>query len=146
MMNHGPMSTTGMGASGALIRVAAALLLVLLTFNPSGHSYYHWLAHDFPHVSALQVVGGLALTIGWVIYITATRRSLGIFGVSLLMALFAALLWLAVQNGWLHLAGGSALAWVIVLVTGFILGIGMCWSFVRRSMSGQTDVDEVSRH
>ena len=146
MMNHGPMSKTSMGASGALIRVAAALLLVLLTFNPSGHSYYHWLAHDFPHVSALQVVGGLALTIGWVIYITATRRSLGIFGVSLLMALFAALLWLAVQNSWLHLAGGSALAWVIVLVTGFILGIGMCWSFVRRSMSGQADVDEVSRH
>ena len=135
-----------MGAGGALGRIAAALTLVLLTFNPSGHSYYHWLAQDFPHVSALQVVGGLALAIGWVIYVTATRRSLGIFGVTLLMALFAALLWLAVQYGWLHLAGGKALAWVIVVVTGLILGIGMCWSFVRRRLSGQADVDEVSRH
>ena len=146
MVNHACMSTTSMGASGAFIRIAAALILVLLTFNPSGHSYYHWLAHDFPHVNALQVVGGLALTIGWVIYITATRRSLGIFGVSLLIALFAALLWLTVQYGWLHLSGGSALAWVIVVVTGLILGIGMCWSFVRRTLSGQADVDEVSRH
>lgn len=135
-----------MGASGALARIAAALVLVLLTFNPSGYSYYHWIARDFPHLSALQLVGGLALTIGWVIYVTATRRSLGVFGVTLIMALFAALLWLAVQNGWLHLAGGQALAWVIAVCTGLILGIGMCWSFVRRTLSGQSDVDEVSRH
>jgi len=135
-----------MGASGALTRIAAALALVLLTFNPSGYSYYHWVAHVFPHISALQVVGGLVLAIGWVVYVTATRRSLGMFGVTLLLALFAALLWLAVQNGWLHLSGSRALAWVIVLCTGLILGVGMCWSFVRRTLSGQTDVDEVSSH
>jgi hypothetical protein len=140
------MSTTNMGARGALTRIAAALALVLLTFNPSGYSYYHWVAHVFPHVSALQVVGGVLLAIGWVVYVTATRRSLGIFGVTLLLALFVALLWLAVQNGWLHLSGGQALAWVIVLCTGLILGVGMCWSFVRRRLSGQTDVDEVSSH
>jgi hypothetical protein len=144
MVKHALMSTTNMGAGGALARIAAALVLVLLTFNPSGSSYYHWVAHDFPHVSALQAVGGLALIIGWVIYVTATRRSLGLFGVTLLLALFAALIWLAVQNGWLHLSGGKAAAWVVVLATGLILGIGMCWSFVRRRLSGQTDVDEVS--
>jgi Na+/melibiose symporter-like transporter len=146
MVKHAPMSTTTtMSASGVLARIAAALALVLLTFNPSGHSYYHWVAHAFPHLSALQVVAGIALAIGWVIYVTATRRSLGMFGVTLLMALFAALIWLAVQNGWLHLSGGTA-AWIVVLVTGLILGIGMCWSFVRRSLSGQADVDEVSSH
>lgn len=135
-----------MGARGALTRIIAALALVLLTFNPSGYSYYHWVARLFPHVSALQVVGGLMLAIGWVVYVTATRRSLGMLGVALLMALFAALLWLAVQNGWLHLSGSQALAWVIVVCAGLILGVGMCWSFVRRTLSGQTDVDEVSSH
>ena len=147
MVNHVPMTTTTtMGVGGVFARIAAALLLVLLTFNPSGYSYYHWVAHVFPHISALQVVGGLALVIGWVIYVTATRRSLGLFGVTLLMALFAALIWLAVQNGWLHLDGGKAAAWILVVATGLILGIGMCWSFVRRRLSGQTDVDEVSSH
>lgn len=135
-----------MGASGVLARIAAALALVLLTFNPGGYSYYHWVAQAFPHLSALQVVAGIALAIGWVIYVTATRRSLGMFGVTLLMALFAALIWLAVQNGWLHLSSGTAAAWIVVLVTGLILGIGMCWSFVRRRLSGQTDVDQVSSH
>ena len=147
MVKHVPMSTpTTMGASGVLARIAAALALVLLTFNPSGHSYCHWVAGDFPHLSALQVVSGVALTIGWVIYLTATRRSLGMFGITLLLALFAALIWLAVQSGWLHLSSGKAAAWIVVLVTGLILGIGMCWSVVRRRMSGETDVDEVNSH
>lgn len=134
-----------MGAGGALARILAALALVLLTFNPSGHSFGHWLASGFPHVSAAQAVVGLVLLIGWVIYVTATLRSLGLFGVVLLLALFAALVWLAVQDGWLHLNGGSALEWIAVIATGLILGIGMCWSFVRRRLSGQTDVDEVHR-
>lgn len=134
-----------MRVSGVLARIAAALALVLLTFNPSGNSYCHWVARDFPHLSALQVLSGIALIIGWVIYVTATHRSLGRLGVILLMALFAALIWLAVQNGWLHLTGGKV-AWIVVLATGLILGIGMCWSFVHQRLSGQTDVDEVSSH
>jgi hypothetical protein len=78
--------------------------------------------------------------------VTATLRSLGLFGVTLLAALMAALVWLAVQNGWLHLGGGSVLAWIAVIATGLILGVGMCWSFVRRRLSGQADVDEVHGH
>ena len=137
------MNTNSMGLGGVLARVLAALALVLITFNPSGHSYFHWVARDFPHLVPLQVIGGLLLLIGWITYATATLRSLGLLGVTLLLALFAALIWLAIDSGWLHLNGGSAFAWVAVIVTGLILGVGMCWSFVRRRLSGQTDVDEV---
>ena len=140
------MNSESMGAAGVLARILAALALVLVTFNPSGHSYFHWIAQDFPHLAPLQVVCGLGLLIGWVTYATATLRSLGLLGVSLLLALFAALIWLAIDSGWLHLNGGSALAWLAVVVTGLILGVGMCWSFVRRRLSGQTDVDEVHGH
>lgn len=135
-----------MGASGVLARILAALALVLVTFNPSGYSYAHWIARAFPHVSAAQVVVGLLLLICWVIYVTATLRSLGPVGVVLLLALFSALVWMAVQNGWLHLNGGSALAWIAAIATGLILGVGMCWSSMRRRLSGQTDVDEVHGH
>ena len=143
LVNHARMETNSMGFAGVLARVLAALALVLATFNPSGHSYSHWLASGFPHVTPAQVVVGLVLLIGWVVYVTATLRSLGLFGVTLLLALIAALVWLAVQNGWLHLTGGAALAWIAVVTVGLILGVGMCWSFVRRRLSGQTDVDEV---
>jgi len=146
LVNHARMGENSMGIGGVAARVLAALALVLLTFNPSGYSYYHWMAGVFPHLTALQLVCGLVLAICWVVYVTATRRSLGMFGVSLLLGLFAAVIWLAVQHGWLHLAGGSSLAWVIVIVTGLILGVGMCWSFVRRRLSGQADVDEVHGH
>lgn len=135
-----------MGAGGVMARVLCALLLVLATFNPSGYSYGHWLAHGLPHVSAAQAVVGLLLLICWVVYVTATLRSLGLFGVTLLAALMAALVWLAVQNGWLHLRGGSVLEWIAVIATGLILGAGMCWSFIRRRLSGQADVDEVHGH
>jgi len=137
------MNAKPMGPTGVLLRILAALLMVLVTFNPSGHSFLHWLAHDFPHFQPLQAVVGLVLLICWISYVTATLRSLGILGVSLLLALFAALVWLAVDSGWLSLQGGSALAWIAVVAVGLILGVGMCWSFVRRRLSGQADVDEV---
>jgi Family of unknown function (DUF6524) len=137
-MNNDTMSTRGV-----LARMLSAQALVLLTWNPSGHSYFHWVAGNFPHLSAPQVVSGLLLLIGWVIYATATLRSLGWLGVALIVALFAALIWLAVSQGWLQLTAGSAWSWLALFITGIVLGIGMCWSFVRRRLSGQADVDEV---
>ena len=61
----------------------------------------------------------------------------------LLLALFAALVWLAVEQGWLQLGANRAMAWIGLVAAGLILGVGMCWSFVRRRLSGQADVDQV---
>lgn len=140
------MAKDGIGPGGIAWRVAAAVALVLITFNPGGRSFVHWIAHDFPHLNAIQGVAGIALLICWVVYVTATLRSLGALGVLLLLALFAALVWLAVDRGWLTLDGGHVLAWIALVVTGLILGIGMCWSSLRRALSGQADVDEVDSH
>jgi hypothetical protein len=137
------MVNDSMGASGALARIAAALLLVIVTFNPSGYSFYHWVAVDPLHPGAVQLLAGVALLICWVIYVTATMRSLGLIGVVLLLALFGALVWLAVEQGWLQLGANRAMAWIGLLAAGLILGVGMCWSFVRRRLSGQADVDQV---
>ncbi|HLQ11954.1 MAG TPA: DUF6524 family protein [Steroidobacteraceae bacterium] len=137
------MNNNTMSAGGALARMLAAQALVLLTANPSGHSYFHWVAGVFPHLTALQAVCGLLLLIVWVVYATATLRSLGWLGVGLVVALFAALIWLAVSQGWLHLTGGTAWSWLALITTGLVLGIGMCWSFARRRLSGHADVDEV---
>ncbi|MCC7461190.1 MAG: hypothetical protein IT480_01875 [Gammaproteobacteria bacterium] len=137
------MAREGIGPGGIAWRVAAAVLLVLVSFNPGGRSYLHWVAQDFPRLSAAQALAGIALLVCWVVYATAALRSLGALGMLLLLALFAALVWFAVERGWLELGGDHRIAWIALIVTGLILGIGMCWSSLRRALSGQADVDEV---
>ena len=130
------------GVGGFALRFAFALLLVLLTFNPTGHSYYHWLAAGFPAIDALKALAGIALLIGWVVYLGATLRSLGATGVLLALAFFAALVWVAVQFGWLE-ARARAFVWVGLVVAAAILAMGVSWSHFRRRFTGQADVDEV---
>ena len=50
------------GFKDFLWRLIFSVALVLVTFNPTGHSYYHWLADGFPSVQPLEVVAGIALT------------------------------------------------------------------------------------
>lgn len=121
-----------------------AIALVLATFNPSGHSFFHWVAQSFPQVHAANALVGLVLLIGWVVYLNATLRSLGMLGIALVVAFFAALVWFAVEHGWLAFGANNALIWVVLIIAGLVLGIGMCWSYFRHEMSGQTDVDELN--
>ena len=130
------------GFGGVALRFALALLLVLLTFNPTGHSSYHWLAAGFPAIDAPKALAGIVLLIGWVVYLHATVRSLGIAGVLLALTFFAALVWVAVQFGWLE-AKARAFAWIGLVVAAAILAMGVSWSHFRRRFTGQADVDEV---
>ena len=82
--------------SSFAIRVVFALMLVLLTFNPTGHSFVHIVATTFPHVTPIEAVLGVLLLIGWFVFLSATLRSIGFIGMTLAVALFAALIWLVV--------------------------------------------------
>jgi hypothetical protein len=138
------MAQESIGFSGIALRFAAALALVLLTFNPSGWSYFHWLYKSVPGVTPPLVLAGIALLIAWAIFVGATMRSIGIAGVVLFGAFFGALVWTAVFYGWLSLENTGAMVWVGLLVLASVLAMGMSWSHLRRQMSGQADVDEVS--
>jgi hypothetical protein len=128
---------------GFIWRLLFAMALVLLTFNPTGHSYYHWLADGFPAVQPLEAVAGILLLIGWVFFVRSTLAAMGMLGVGLMAALFAAIVWWMVSQGWLDVANRSAMAWVLLLILGLILGVGMSWSHIRRRLSGQASVDRV---
>jgi glucan phosphoethanolaminetransferase (alkaline phosphatase superfamily) len=128
---------------GFMWRLLFAMALVLLTFNPTGHSYYHWLADGFPAVQPLEAVAGILLLIGWVFFVRSTLAAMGMLGVGLMAALFAAIVWWMVSQGWLDVANRSAMAWVLLLILGLILGVGMSWSHIRRRLSGQASVDRV---
>ncbi|MGV8836044.1 DUF6524 family protein [Cellvibrio sp.] len=130
-------------ASGVALRFLFALLLVLLSYNPSGYSYFHWVHYSFSDITPYVVIAGIILLIGWGIYIKATLNSLGLIGVIALAALFACLVWLFIYWGFLSVTDISAMAWVIEVLLAAMLAVGMCWSHFTRRMSGQVDVDEI---
>lgn len=72
----------------------------------------------------------------------ATYRSIKIIGVVLVAALLAAIVWVGYDFGMLDVENPGVTQWVILLVVGFILGVGLSWSIVRRMLSGHLDVDD----
>ena len=96
------MATRGITWQGIFGRFVAAVVLVFATYNPEGYSYYHWGIKHLPQVDPLRVFAGVVLLVGWTVFIRATLRSLGPFGLFLAVAFFGTLLWLIVDLG-----GGS---------------------------------------
>jgi Family of unknown function (DUF6524) len=135
------METFNVG--GLVIRFLLALLLVLITFNPSGYSYAHWLAHGFPAVTAIKVVAGIGLLICWIVFVRATLQSIGTVGVVLAGLFSAALIWLFVSWGWIDLQNSGALTWILLVIGALILTAGLSWAHIRRRLSGQATVDEI---
>lgn len=154
------MTTTtareGIGLGGIALRFVFALCLVYATYNPTGYSYFHWVAGAFsgelPASSwfaspALKFVVGVVLAIGWVIYSNATRRSLGGVGVFLVVALCAGVIWLLVDRNVFSANSIPALTHLALIVVSAVLAVGMAWSHLRRRMTGQVDTDETDdRH
>jgi len=101
---------SGISWSGVVLRVVLAIALVLLTFNPSGYSFYHWISAPPAGVTALKAFAGVALLIGWVMCLRTAFVALGWIGVILCAALL-----------------------------GVILGVGLSWTLIRARTTGQIE-------
>jgi hypothetical protein len=130
-----------------LLRLVFALVVVLLTFNPSGFSFFHWAKDAFlsSSLGPLHVLAGLALLVGWVLFVQATRQSLGLVGILLVGSLFAVLVWMLFFYDVVNSSSSTTLTWIVLIGVAVILTIGMSWAHLRRRLSGQATVDEV-RH
>ena len=125
------------------LRIISSAALVFLTYNPTQISYVSWLLNYAEGDLPLVVLAGITLLICYVIYIRATLRSIGLFGIALAGAFTAALIWVLVDFGILEVDSGNALQWIVLATIAVILGIGLSWSHVRRLLSGQSDVDDL---
>ena len=122
-----------------ILRWAFAFLLVAATINPTGWNYLRWARDNATDQIPLAVLLGLLLFVAYVIYIRATLRSIGGFGILLVTAVVAALLWVLWDWGWLDLTNPDLNLWIGVFAVSLVLGIGLSWSIVRRALSGQID-------
>ncbi len=131
------------GPSGFLGRWLFALVLVLGTYNPTGFSWLGWALGETTEFGPVIVIVGLLLLIGWIFLVRTAFDALGWLGVTLGAALFAAVIWLLVDLGWISMESTGVLTWLTLIVISLILAVGMAWSFFKRSLTGQLNVDDV---
>lgn len=127
---------------GFVWRWLFAFILVAATYNPTQWNYIRWSLNNTSENLPLVVLLGLLLFVGYVIFLRATLRSIGSFGMFLVLAIVAALIWVLHDYGLLNLENTSALVWLGIAALSFVLGVGLSWSFIRRALSGQVDVDD----
>jgi hypothetical protein len=137
------MAVKGIGWSGFILRFLAAFVLVFASYNPSGYSYYHWVVEQIGSPTPWMALVGIVLLIGWAIFLRATMRSLGAFGLLLAAAFMGVLLWMMIDWGWFDADSLRTVTYIILVVLCWILAIGVSWSHIRRRITGQVDVDEV---
>ncbi len=137
-------SPEGFSALSFLWRFLAALALVLISFNPSGHSAYHWVvaaigAGAFGPVHAVVLI---LLLIGWVIFWVATWRALDTFGVFLAFAALGTIVWLLVDFGIITATSVSMVTWISLVCLAAVMAIGLSWAHIWRRVTGQQTVED----
>lgn len=124
---------------GVVARMLVVLALIAATYNPSGYSWYHWVAtsgweHWIPKLFTFFI-----LVAGYVVCIHATFRSLGLLlGVPLTLLILTAI-WLASDQGWVDLSNWLHRTLVIQGALVVLLGTGTSFSIIRYRLSGQMD-------
>ena len=128
-------------------RLLLALVLVLITYNPTDYSFVHWLrVSSAGHTLGPEhAVAGVALLGGWLIVVTATRSALGSLGLIVLTAFMAALVWWLIDAGWLVANSMSSIEWVVLVCLAMVLAVGMSWSHIWRRITGQVTVEKVNQ-
>jgi hypothetical protein len=135
------MKTEPISAAGIVLRIVLGLALVLATYNPSGHSFFHWALVDFKALDAARAFVGALLLAAWVFAIRTTMVSMGALGVVLLALVLGTLVWLLFDVRALKADTPHLLAWIVLVAIGVILGVGLSWAALRRRLTGQVEAN-----
>jgi hypothetical protein len=129
-------------AKGFFVRLLAAAVLLFVTYNPEGLSYFHWMEQDHWTITPVKAFVGVCLIVAWVFLLRATLHSLGVLGTILAAAFFGTLIWVVVS--WAHLEPRTSrgLTYLILIGLAGVLSTGSAFSIVRRKLTGQVDVVE----
>lgn len=143
------MAGETLSGKGIATRFVVAILLVYATWNPMGWSFYDWAVRPLfggtptAGPAALKFLAAVVLIAGWVVYLQATKRSLGLGGVTLVVALCAGLVWLLYSLGALDHASGTLIGHLVLITMAIVLALGVSWSHISKRLTGQQDTDTV---
>jgi len=110
------------------------LALVLLTYNPFGHSFYHWITAPSEGYFSVKLLVGLLLLFAYVFLIWVMASQLGRVGVATGILLLA----LTVNEALDLLSTATPILrrFVVVFCVGTLLAIGLTWPHIRVNFSG----------
>ena len=123
-------------------------LLVLITYNISGFSYYHWIANSpfegfGSPFGALKIAFGLLIGVCFLLLFRATWRSKGPGGIAIMLLILSALTYFIWTFGVIDLSSptvGTIIAQIFLIV---LLAVGSIWSNVWKYFTGQyTIIDD----
>lgn len=129
---------------GFLLCWLFAFVLLAATYNPTRWNYVRWTMTNYEDQLSIAVLAGLILLIGYIIYLRATLRSIGLFGMLLVLAVAGTLIWVLFDQGLINLSNPTVNTWIGIAVLSVVLAIELSWSIVRRTLSGQSDMDDVA--
>ena len=129
---------------GFLLCWLFAFVLLAATYNPTQWNYVRWTMTNYEDRLSIAVLAGLILLIGYIIYLRATLRSIGLFGMLLVLAVAGTLIWVLFDQGLINLSDPTVNTWIGIAVLSVVLAIGLSWSIVRRTLSGQSDMDDIA--
>lgn len=117
------------------IGLVLVFVLVHLTYNPEGLSYYHWALKPWwdglfgggklvgPH--SLKAFTGVLLLGGWFWFLRSTRRKIGALGILLTIAFFATLGWVLSDYGLFPNVSTWMLQHMLLLIVSLVLSLGI---------------------
>ena len=128
---------------GVLIsRMVIAGIVVMGTYNPSGTSVFHWIKAQDNLADAWVVLVAILAFLLNVALLIAAWKALGKLGTIILLILFAALVYLAVQEDWVTTDAPVRLQWLALVLYSIFLGIGLSGAILWRRATGQVVTDE----
>ncbi|MBU0724603.1 MAG: hypothetical protein KJ904_06925 [Alphaproteobacteria bacterium] len=120
------------------------MFLVFATYNPSGHSYFHWVMDMESGRWSIKILVGLCLIVLHLTFAYATARAIGAVGVLATTTLFSSAVWALVDLGYLSDLGLWGWVTVILSLLATLLAIGVSWSYIRNRLSGQVDSNDIT--
>ena len=123
-----------------IVRILFAVILVAVTWNPTGYSYVQWALIDTSTFDATKALVGVILLAAWLGCIRATWVSLGLVGVVLAALVIGVFVWWLLSMGLVR-RDQATMEWIGVVAVGVVLGLGMGWSLFRAKATGQVETD-----
>ena len=110
----------------------AVLVLAVVTWNPSGPSYVHWVTDWESGITPAKAFLGVVLTVGWVVAFLSAWKSLGVIPTGLLGAFIGTGLWWAIDSTGATLSA-RGISYVVLVAIAAMLATAMSWGRVVRA-------------
>jgi uncharacterized membrane-anchored protein YitT (DUF2179 family) len=125
-----------------ITRMLIAAIIVFASYNPTGKSIFHWVRdHDNP-TDAWVILAAIVAILANIALLIAAWKALGRLGTIIVVILFAALVYLSLQEGWVSTESSASMQWLALILYSGFLGIGLAGAIIWRRATGQVVTDE----